>query len=168
MRKILRCGAMALMLTSMGGQALAAVSPSGCVRSEDVYALRAAAVQQRLMVAAFSCHAVDAYNKFVLAYRKDLQASDLALQQFFRRLNGQTGTADYHSFKTRLANAASMQSIKDQGYCVNAEATFADALDARNKSLRVFLADKPAEAEGAYAACPPVYTASAAKTPSRK
>jgi len=168
MRKSLRCVGMVLMLTSSGGQALAAASPSRCVGSDDVYALRAAAVQQRLMVAAFSCHAVDAYNKFVLAYRKDLQASDLALQQFFRRLNGQTGTADYHSFKTRLANAASMQSIKDEGYCVNAEATFADALDARNKSLRVFLADKPAEAESGYAACPPVYTASAAKTPSRK
>ena len=168
MRKILRCGGMALMLISIGGQALAAVSPSSCVRSDDVYALRAAAVQQRLMVAAFTCHAVDSYNKFVLTYRKDLQSSDLALQQFFRRLNGQTGTADYHSFKTRLANAASMQSIQDQSYCVKAEALFAEALDAQNNSLRIFLEGKPAEAESAYAACPPVYTASAGKAPARK
>jgi len=168
MCKILRCTAMALMLTSMGGEALAAVSPSGCVRSDDVFALRAAAVQQRLMVAAFSCQAVDRYNKFVIAYRKDLQASDFALQRFFRRLNGQTGTADYHSFKTRLANASSMQSIGDvQGYCANAEATFADALAARDKSLRIFLADKPAEAENAYAPCP-VRTASAAKVQPRR
>jgi hypothetical protein len=160
---------MVLMLTSSGGQALAAASPSRCAGSDDVYALRAAAVQQRLMVAALTCQAVDRYNKFVVSYRKDLQASDLALQRFFRRLNGQTGEADYHSFKTRLANASSMQSIKDQGYCANAEATFVDALDVGNKSLRIFLADKPAEAEGAYAACPPVYTASAAKPPpSRK
>ena len=168
MRKIVRVGGLVLMLTSIGGQALAAASPSGCARSDDVYALRAAAVQQRLMVAAFSCQAVDRYNKFVIAYRKDLQASDLALQQFFRRLNGQTGTADYHSYKTRLANAASMQSIKDTSYCANAEATFTDALDTGNKSLRIFLANKPADAEGAYRPCPPVYTASAAKTPPRK
>ena len=166
MRKILRCTGMALMLTAMGGQAVAAVSPSRCMGADDMYALRAAAVQQRLMVAAFSCQAVDRYNKFVITYRKDLQDSDLALQRFFRRLNGQTGTADYHSFKTRLANASSMQSIRDQGYCANAEATFADALEARNKSLRIFLADKPAEAESGYAACP-VY-ASAAKPRSRK
>jgi len=167
MHKILRFGGLVLMLSSMGGQALAAVSPSRCAGSDDVYALRAAAVQQRLMVAAFSCQAIDRYNKFVLAYRKDLQVSDQALQRFFRRLNGQTGTADYHSFKTRLANSSSIQSIGDvQGYCANAEATFADALNARNKSLRIFLADKPAEAESAYAPCP-VY-ASAAKPPARK
>jgi len=168
MRKFLRCSGMVLMLTASGGQALAAASPSRCAGSDDVYALRAAAVQQRLMVAALTCQAVDRYNKFVIAYRQDLQASDMALQRFFRRLNGQTGEADYHSFKTRLANASSMQSIKDQGYCANAEATFADALDARNKSLRVFLADRPAEAESAYASCP-VYAETAPKAPpSRK
>jgi len=166
MRKILRFGGMILALTSIGGQALAAVGPSRCAGSDDVFALRAAAVQQRLMVAAFSCQAVDRYNRFVLAYRKDLQASDLALQKFFRRLNGQTGTADYHSFKTRLANASSMDSIRDTAYCANAEATFADALAARNKSLRIFLADKPAADERAYASCPVV--ASAAKVPARK
>ena len=169
MRKFLRCSGIVLMLTASGGQALAAASPSRCVGSDDVYALRAAAVQQRLMVAAFSCQAIDRYNKFVVSYRKDLQASDAALLRFFRRLNAQTGEADYHSYKTRLANASSMQSIKDQGYCANAEATFVEALDVGNKSMRVFLADKPAEAESAYAACPPVYTASATKTPpSRK
>src|SRR4051794_16286130 len=145
MHKIFRFSGMVLMLTSIGGEALAAASSSRCAGSDDVFALRAAAVQQRLMVAAFSCQAVDRYNRFVIAYRKDLQASDLALQRFFRRLNGQTGTADSHSFKTRLANTSSVQSIGDvQGYCANAEATFADALPARSTSLRTFLADNPA------------------------
>ena len=167
MRKILGYGGLVLMVTFAGGEALAAAGPSRCVGSDDVYALRAAAVQQRLMVAALTCHATDSYNKFVISYRKDLQASDLALQKFFRRLNGQTGTADYHAFKTRLANASSMDSIRDTSYCANAEATFADALAARNKSLRAFLADKPAGDERGYAPCQ-VITASAAKTPARK
>ena len=166
MRKILGYGGLVLMFTFTGGEALAAAVPSRCAGSDDVYALRAAAVQQRLMVAALTCHATDRYNQFVISYRKDLQASDLALQKFFRRLNGQTGTADYHSFKTRLANASSMDSIRDTSYCANAEATFTAALEARNKSLRIFLADKPAADERGYASCPIV--ASAAKTPARK
>jgi hypothetical protein len=167
MRKILHYCGMVLAFTCVGGQALAASGPSRCAGSDDVYALRAAAVQQRLMVAALTCHAVDNYNKFVIGYRKDLQASDAALERFFRRLNGATGTADYHSFKTRLANASSMQSIRETDYCANAEATFAEALSARNKSLRIFLADKPTEDERGYGPCP-VYTASAAKAPARK
>jgi len=167
MRKILGYGGLVLMFTFTGGEALAATGPSRCVGSDDVYALRAAAVQQRLMVAALTCHATDRYNQFVISYRKDLQASDLALQKFFRRLNGQTGTADYHSFKTRLANASSMDSIRDTSYCANAEATFTAALAVRNASLRTFLADKPAADENAYSSCA-VITASAAKTPARK
>jgi len=143
------------MLLSSGGQALAVVSPLRCARADDVYALRAAALQQRLVVAALDCQAADRYNEFVIAYRKDLGASDLALQRFFRRLNGRRGEADYHSFKTRLANASANQSADDrQGYCASAEATFADALDGNRKSLRIFVSDKPAEAEGDYALCP--------------
>src|SRR6185437_9187615 len=83
MRKILGYGGLVLMFTFTGGEALAATGPSRCVGSDDVYALRAAAVQQRLMVAALTCHATDRYNQFVISYRKDLQASDLALQKFF-------------------------------------------------------------------------------------
>jgi len=166
MRKFVKLGATALMLTCMAGNVWAATA-AGCARPEDMSALKAAAVQQRLMVAALSCDAIQLYNSFVTSYQKELQASDRTLQNFFRRLNGRTGEADYHAFKTRLANSSSIQSIGDvQGYCANAEATFADALNARNKSLRIFLADKPAEAESAYAPCP-VY-ASAAKPPARK
>jgi hypothetical protein len=143
------------MLVSSSAQALAAVSALRCARADDVFALRAAALQQRLVVAALDCQAAERYNSFVIAYRKDLRASDLALQRFFRRLNGRIGGANYHSFKTRIANASAKQSVDDrQGYCASAEATFADALDGENKSLRIFVSDKPAEAEGDYPPCP--------------
>jgi hypothetical protein len=107
------------------------------------------------MVAAFSCQAIDRYNTFVLAYRKDLQASDLALQRFFRRLYGQTGTADYHAFKTRLANTSSIDSIHDvRGFCATAQARFDAALTARKTSLAAFVAEQPLEVDREFAPCP--------------
>ena len=81
MRKIIKTGAAVLMLTCMVEDAWAAASTAGCARPEDMSAVKTAAIQQRLMVAALSCHAVDLYNKFVTSYQKDLQASDMALQE---------------------------------------------------------------------------------------
>src|SRR5215471_16655874 len=90
-RYILKSCITALMLICMGGNVWAATANSaGCANSEDMFAVRAAAVQQRLMVAAFSCQAIKLYNEFVTTFQKDLQASDHALQDFFRRLNGNT------------------------------------------------------------------------------
>ena len=152
MRKSVKTCAAALMLTCMAGNVWAA--SSGCARPEDMTAIKAAAVQQRLMVAALSCDAVQLYNKFVTSYQKDLQASDRALQNFFRRLNGRTGTEDYHAFKTRLANASSMQSIGDiTGYCANAKQTFEAALDSTKANLTVFVSGQTTSADNAFAPC---------------
>src|SRR5438105_6511695 len=74
-----------------------------CVRAQDELAMRTAALQQQLMVAAFSCGDITRYNQFVLSHRGDLQKSDAALLAFFVRENGESGTADYHSFKTKAA-----------------------------------------------------------------
>ena len=166
MRKILKSTATALMLTCMGGDVLAAANSASCANSEDMLAVRTAAVQQRLMVAALSCHAIERYNNFVISYQKDLQASDRALQNFFRRLNGQTGVADYHSFKTRLANTSSLQSIRDTSYCADAQATFDAALTDTKRSLPVFLAGQTTAVDNAFSPCQ-VVTASTNNTPRR-
>jgi hypothetical protein len=166
MRRILKSTATALMLTCMGGDVLAAANSASCANSEDMLAVRTAAVQQRLMVAAFSCHAIERYNNFVITYQKDLQASDRALQNFFRRLNGQTGVADYHSFKTRLANTSSLQSIRDTSYCADAQATFDAALTDTKRSLPVFLAGQTTAVDNAFSPCQ-VVTASTNNTPRR-
>src|SRR5204862_8181846 len=98
--------------------------------AEDMPAIKAAAVHQKLMVAALSCNGIQLYNNFVTAYQKEVQNSDRALQNFFRRMNGKTGTEDYHAFKTRLANASSLQSIGDiTGYCASAKQVFDTALN---------------------------------------
>jgi hypothetical protein len=116
-------------------------------------AVRTANVQQSLMVAAFTCNATALYNKFVTTYQQDLQASDLALQMFFRRLNGQAGIANYHSFKTHLANASSIQSSHDpRTYCANAQATFDAALTKKN-SLKTFIADQAIARDDAVSPC---------------
>ncbi|HYM17087.1 MAG TPA: hypothetical protein VEU06_00865 [Micropepsaceae bacterium] len=153
MRKIVKTGAAVLMLACMAENALAATA-AGCAQPEDMTAVKTAAIQQRLMVAALSCHAVDAYNKFVTSYQKDLQSSDQALQNFFRRLNGKTGTADYHAFKTKLANAASMQSIGDiTGYCASAQATFDTALSESKPNLKTFVSTQTTSVDDAFAPC---------------
>ena len=165
MRKLLKSSTAALMLICMTGDVWAATANSaGCASPEDMFAVRAAAVQQRLMVAAFSCHAIDHYNRFVTTYQKDLQASDRALQNFFLRLNDKTGIADYHSFKTRLANTSSIQSFRDTNYCADAQTTFDAAFTNTKRSLPVFLAGQKTAVDDAFSPCE-VLTASANKKP---
>ena len=155
MRKFVKSSAAALMLTCMAGNVWAAtVTAAGCAREEDRTAVKAAAIQQRLMVAALSCDAIQLYNNFVTTYQKDLQASDHALQNFFRRLNGRTGTEDYHAFKTRLANASSMQSIGDiTGYCASAKEMFEAALNSAKSTLTVFVSNQTTAVDDAFAPC---------------
>ena len=165
MRKLLKSSTTALMLICMTGDVWAATANSaGCANPEDMFAVRAAAVQQRLMVAAFSCHAIDRYNKFVTTYQKDLQASDRALQNFFLRLNDKTGIADYHSFKTRLANTSSIQSFRDASFCADAQTTFDAALNNKKKALSVFITGQTTAVVDAFSPCQ-VLTASTNKTP---
>lgn len=153
MRKVVKVSAAALMLTCMGGNVwAAAATASGCARPADLNALKTAAMQQRLMVAALSCGESQSYNNFVRSYQTELQASDKNLQNYFRRINGKTGTADYHAYKTRLANASSMAVINDMtGYCASAKASFEQALGSK-PALAVFTSDQAIDQR--FAPCP--------------
>jgi hypothetical protein len=154
MRRSIKTSAAALMLTCMAGNVWAASANAaiGCARPADMTALQTAAMQQRLMVAALSCNAAPAYNDWVHAYQKELQAADQALQSYFKRLNAKTGTSDYHAYKTRLANASSMQSIGDiTGYCANAQASFDQALHGSKTTLAVFVSTT--KVDDAYQPC---------------
>lgn len=166
MNRTLKTSAAALMLTSILANVCAAAERSaGCANPADMYAVRAAAVQQNLMVAALSCHAVPEYNRFVTRYRPELQASDHQLETFFRRLYGQSGTAHYHAFKTRLANASSLESInKGMTYCADAQASFDLALSRGRMTLTAFLAAQPSRAEEDFSSCE-IVTASTKHTP---
>jgi hypothetical protein len=129
-----------------------AFASEGCIRHEEMTALRAAAVQQQLMVAALSCRATSLYNRFVLSYRHELQASDDALKAFFQRRTG--GEAEYNAFKTRLANASSLSSIGHTGYyCSEAYTTFAAALSSDRRSLEEFVSGQPVSLDLRYSEC---------------
>ena len=167
MRGLLKTGAVALMLTCIGGNVVAQTAGlARCATAEDMFAIRAAAVQQRLMVAALSCRATNLYQQFVGNYRKSLIDSDTALQNFFLRLNAQTGTADFHAFKTHLANAAAIQPSRDAlKFCADAKVTFAAA--SKTNDLKVFLAHQTTAEDNAFPRCG-VLTASTNAVPRRR
>jgi hypothetical protein len=93
----------------------------GCASQADASALRVAALQQELMVAAFTCHDVSRYNNFVRAHQPELIASDDTLKAYFVRRSGE---AAYHTYKTELANSASLRSVRDDGFCGRADHEF--------------------------------------------
>jgi hypothetical protein len=124
-----------------------------CVRPQDMTALQTATVQQHFMVAALSCGTADLYNDFVRAYRGDLQKSDEALQAYFLRRDARTGVADYHSFKTKLANVYSGRSADNlKSFCRNATASIAIALKDK-KSLAELVSSQPISIDDSYTSC---------------
>jgi len=142
----------ALALSALATNAMAQAK---CAQPQDVVALRAAGMQQKLMVAALSCDAIPQYNRFVTAYQGELQAADRNLQAFFRCLNPRTGTSDYHAYKTKLANGSSMNSIGDmRAFCEGAASMFATALDAGKQTLAAFMSTQPEQNDANYGACP--------------
>src|SRR5512146_384430 len=84
-----------------------------CASVVDQAALKTAALQQELMVAALRCHDVNEYNQFVLSHQNELISSDNALKAYFQRGDKLRGMATYNKYKTELANAASLQSSQD-------------------------------------------------------
>ncbi|HYM18677.1 MAG TPA: hypothetical protein VEU06_08945 [Micropepsaceae bacterium] len=146
----LKAGAFGLALSCLAGTALA---ENVCAGAKDLTALQVAAVQQELMVAALTCNEAGLYNSFVLAYQRDLQESDRTLLSYFRRAHEESGTADYHSFKTRLANHYSLKSLENKkAYCRSAEATFASALNDK-LTLASFALSQPASNVSGSRAC---------------
>ena len=106
---------------------MTAVQAAPCTNSTEWAALRSAAVQQELMVAGLTCQATGAYNRFVMAYRGELQASDADLKAYFIKRNGVArGEAAYDTFKTKLANLSSLSEISNtSGFCASMRAAFA-------------------------------------------
>jgi len=112
-----------------------------CTTQGEMAALRTAALQQELMVAGLTCQAGEDYNRFVMAYRPELQKSDADLKTYFLRRQGVRGEAAYDTFKTKLANLSSLSEVTDAGYCANMRAAFAMAFSG-HQSLASFVADQ--------------------------
>lgn len=146
-----KTGYAVLALALLSGSAWAAAS---CARPQEVAALRTAALQQHLMVAALTCHDVVAYNRFVISHQSELRNSDRALMNYFLRQNGHGGDDAYNAYKTVLANDSSLLSLHDSRFCANAKATFELTLD-RNTPLAELAQERPSAVETGYVSCAP-------------
>ncbi len=166
MRKIIG-GAVAALL-AFDGLTVAAWA-GDCASPADLAALRTAALQQELMVAAFSCRDVDSYNRFVLAHQPELIASDAKLKSFFVRRDARHSESGYHAYKTELANASSLRSIRESDtFCAGAESEFRLALQPVN--LSTVTGAQSWTALASYPACPgdaPLTQTAAALPPRR-
>lgn len=140
------------------------LSALACNSPRDVAALKTAALQQRLMVAALTCKSTTAYNRFVLAHRAELQRSDADLKAYFVAQGGERGEAAYDTYKTKVANlAAHGPAIDARAFCASTAEEF-DALSASSEGLMHALA---AERMPANVCKAPVLTA-AAQSPAQK
>ncbi len=115
--------------------------PSRCANPSEVSAIQTASVQQELMVAALTCNQIANFNAFQTNFGPELRSSDSTLMRMFVRLyGGSKGQAEYHAFKTRLANNSEMRSIHgNQQYCAVTGQVFAAALAANKPSLTDFV-----------------------------
>src|SRR5579871_6063516 len=132
-----------------------AMAAPRCARPEEVTAIQAAAIQQELMVAALTCNEVEHFNAFQTTYGPELRSSDARLEKMFRRLyGGARGEAQYHAFKTRLANHSSMRSIRDNAsYCHDARAAFDAALISNKPTLETFVSSVQVVEESPVNSC---------------
>jgi hypothetical protein len=141
------------------------LSALACNSPRDVAALKTAALQQRLMVAALTCKSTTAYNRFVLAHRAELQRSDADLKAYFIAQGGESGEAAYDTYKTKVANlAAHGPAIDARAFCASTTEEF-DALSASSEGLMHALA---AERMPANVCRAPVVTAAAQMPAARK
>ena len=152
-------GACALALVALTVTDAAAARhsrPSGrCAGPSEVTAIQTAAVQQELMVAALTCNQVDNFNSFQTSYGPELRGSDNTLLHMFTRLyGGSKGQAEYHAFKTRLANDSEMRSIHgNQEFCAATTQVFAAALAPAKPTLSAFVAGVPVEETSPVNSC---------------
>lgn len=130
------------VLIWLGAAGTAAQAAAPCTTAQEWAALRAAAVAQQLMVAGLTCQSVDAYNRFVTAYRPDLMRSDADLKSYFLRREGKRGEAAYDTFKTKLANLSALSQLANPvGFCAAMRTAF-DLAAYQNQGLDRFVADQ--------------------------
>ena len=142
-------GSAALLISILSDDARAAAI---CARPEDAAAVHTAAVQQEMMVAAFTCHDVSSYNRFVLSHQHELQESDKALMNFFLQGDADTGEASYDLYKTELANASSLRAVRDRQFCLRANANLKIVRDG-DEPLALLLTKLPYPVETGSVRC---------------
>jgi hypothetical protein len=150
MKAIIKTTVASLAICAMTGQSFAA---EVCARPNEALALKTAAIQQELMVAALYCNDVRPYNHFVIGYRQELQQSDATLLNYFTRVQGSRGDAGYNAYKTTLANDFSRDgSRQSESFCAAADVVFERSSNG-NLSLREFVSAQSVGGMADYPVC---------------
>jgi hypothetical protein len=151
---MVKAGALSLAGMLAAGPALAA-SSGKCAKADEVTAIQVAAVQQELMVAALTCDQVTNFNAFQTGFGPELRTSDATLHKMFKRIFGaKQGEAEFHAFKTRMANDSSMRSINDnRAYCQEAAGVFASALAPTRPTLAAFVSTVTVQEQSPVNSC---------------
>jgi hypothetical protein len=146
-----------------------ALAAGRCDSADDIIAVHAAALQQEMMVAAFQCADVAAYNDFVIAHQAALQSSDRSLMAYFERSDPVRAFDAYNLYKTELANAASLRFTRDRTFCARVKANFR-AASGRSLDQALLLVPYPVDTGSVF--CPwataPQPVATSPQTPPKK
>jgi hypothetical protein len=130
-------GALALLSLTVSQAEAKHLRPTHCATPTEASAIAATAIQQELMVAALTCNQIANFNAFQTNFSAELRSSDHALMKMFMRLYGGRGSAEYHGFKTRLANNSEIRSIHaNSDFCTAAGNVFSAALAPIKPALR--------------------------------
>lgn len=153
MGRAYKAGASALALAfAVTNTAMAAGT---CAKPDEVTAIQATSIQQQLMVAALTCNQISNFNAFQIGFGPELRASDATLMKMFKRIDGGShGEAEYHAFKTRVANDSEMRSINNNpDYCQAAQALFTQALAANKPTLTEFVSSVQIQEASPFDSC---------------
>lgn len=131
-RSLGRAAVIAALCATVSTPVLAAICPA----PDEHDSLTVRALQSRLMVAALSCSARDDYNRFVHRYTPHLADHATSMRKWFRKLHGRGHKREVNRFVTRLANDASMLSIRNRPqFCAQSQDALSALLAApRNQS----------------------------------
>jgi hypothetical protein len=136
-----------ILIAPLVAAALLIASPAwaqGCASPAEVTTLMVAEIQQRLMVAAYTCHYVEYYNRLVLTHRSELRKSDKRMLHLFVSHDGSAGDDEYNAFKTRLANLSSRESNDYPGtFCYRAQELFTAVLYNRRSLASLAASERP-------------------------
>ena len=132
------------MLAFFSLQNAAAAAPKmQCLSADEADALNMRVLQTDLMVSGLACKLHNDYAAFVQKQKASLARHATIMSSYFKRTTGNTNAMD--KFVTGLANASSTQSLqmKENRFCEQAKALFAEVNELKERQLLEKLAATP-------------------------
>jgi hypothetical protein len=154
LRSVLKASILAAVM------ATAVVAPTAadtinCLRVTEVEPLKVRLFQTELMVAALTCKRRTDYNQVIAKFGDELAARGRTLKVIFKRLYGTDAEPALNRFVTRLANEASLRSLRTADYCNGVGALFSKTLQLQPHMLAGFVANQTFSDNHGFGVCKP-------------